>query len=78
MSEVDKAVEHAFTLFREHVEKYRAEIVVEPLAWRTRCRELHENLEWLLFCQAHPLAPTPRRPLPPERIPMPPPPPFQR
>jgi hypothetical protein len=74
VSEVDQAVEHAFTLFREHVERYREEIVVEPFAWRTRCRELHENLEWLLFCQAHPLAPPPRKP----RAAIPPPPPIRR
>lgn len=59
MSEIDKAVEHAFTLFREHVERYRAEILAEPLAWRRRCDELHQDLQWLLFCQAHPLAKPP-------------------
>lgn len=61
-TEIDKAVEHAFTLFREHVERYRHETVVEPSAWRTRCDELHQDLQWLLFCQGHPLAPKPPRP----------------
>ncbi|MCK1311604.1 MULTISPECIES: hypothetical protein [unclassified Bradyrhizobium] len=61
-TEIDKAVEHVFTLFREHVERYPQEIVVEPSAWRTRCDELHQDLQWLLFCQAHPLAPKPPRP----------------
>jgi hypothetical protein len=74
MSEVDKACEHAYTLLREHVERYRQEIVVEPLAWRTRCDELHQDLQWLLFCQAHPLASPPRRLRPPN----PPPPPIVR
>ncbi|KIZ38073.1 MULTISPECIES: hypothetical protein [Rhodopseudomonas] len=74
-AEVDAAVEHAYTLFREHVERYRQEIVVEPLAWRRRCKELAENFEWLLFCQTHPLATPPRRPLPPH---YPPPPPVRR
>lgn len=36
-NEVNQACEHAFTLLREHVERYRTEIVVEPTAWRTRC-----------------------------------------
>jgi hypothetical protein len=65
MSEIDAAVAHAYQLFREHVERYRQEIVVEPLAWRMRCKELAEEFEWLLFCQQHPLAKPPRRPLPP-------------
>lgn len=70
-SEVDKAIEHAFTLFREHVERYRTDILVEPSAWRTRCEELHQDLQWLLFCKDDPL---PREPkvLPP-RYPPPPP-----
>jgi hypothetical protein len=72
VTEIDKAVEHAWTLFREHVERYRTEIHCEPLAWRRRCAELHDELQWLLFCQSHPLS-TARRPLPPEA-----PPPFRR
>jgi hypothetical protein len=36
VTEIDKAVEHAWTLFREHVERYRTEIHCEPLAWRRR------------------------------------------
>lgn len=71
-SEVDKAIEHAFTLFREHVERYRTDIFVEPSAWRTRCEELHQDLQWLLFCKDHPLprgpkALPPRYPPPPHR-----------
>lgn len=73
-AEIDKACDHAYQLFREHCDRYRAEIVVEPLAWRMRCRELFENLEWLLFCQAHPLGPFPPKPKPPKY----PPPPFKR
>lgn len=53
MNALDAAVDHAWTLFREHVERYTADIVVEPMAWRTRCEELHQNLQWLLFCKDH-------------------------
>lgn len=72
MAEVEKAVEHAYTLLREHVERYRTEILVEPTAWRTRCRELAENLDWLLFCRSHPCTPKQQKPK------YPPPPPFRR
>jgi hypothetical protein len=76
-SEVDKAIDHALTLFREHVERYPHEIVVEPTAWRTRCNELHQDLQWLLFCKRHLLAPPhPSNPQPPKKYP--PPPPYRR
>lgn len=74
--EVDKAVAHAYTLFREHVERYRTEILVEPSAWCKRCDELHQNLQWLIFCRDYPL--TPRRKLPPRDYPPTPPPAFRR
>lgn len=64
--EVDRAAEHAFTLLKEHVERYRTEILVQPAAWRTRCKELAENLDWILFCRDHRLPPeTKRYPYPP-------------
>jgi hypothetical protein len=74
VTKVDAAVAHAYALFREHVEKYCEEILVEPLAWRTRCDELHKDLQWLLFCQAHPLPPDSQAP----RLPPPPPPRLRR
>lgn len=74
MTQVDKAIDHAFELLRAHVENYRHEIVVEPTAWRTRCNELHENLQWLLFAKRHPLAPPhPSNPTTPKKYPPPPP-----
>jgi hypothetical protein len=73
VTEVDKAIEHAFNLFREHVERYREEILIEPVAWRRRCDELHKDLQWLLFCRDHPLPRAPKK-LPPN----PPPPPLRR
>jgi hypothetical protein len=57
MTEVERAVEHAYTLLREHVERYRTDIHVEPHAWRSRCKELAETLDWILFCQQHRLPP---------------------
>ena len=64
MTEIDAACAHAFELLREHVERYRTEIVTEPLAWRRRCRELAEDLDYLEFCRSHPLPWTPKT-LPP-------------
>ncbi len=55
--EIDKACEHAYNLLRDHAERYRKEIVVEPTAWRSRFKELVEDLDWLEFCRSHRLAP---------------------
>jgi hypothetical protein len=56
-SEIDRSCAHAYALLHDHVERYRADIVVEPTAWRARCKELVENLDWLEFCRSHPLNP---------------------
>jgi hypothetical protein len=73
-NEINRACEHAYMLLREHVERYRTEIVVQPTAWRTRCKDLVENLDWLEFCRTHPL-PWSAKTLPPK---YPPPPPIVR
>ncbi|QUS39051.1 hypothetical protein RPMA_09560 [Tardiphaga alba] len=69
MTEVDHAAEHAYELLRQHVQLYRTAIHCEPHAWRTRCKELAENLDWILFCRDHRLPPdtkkTPYPPMPP-------------
>lgn len=72
MTEVDQAAEHAYTLLHQHVQLYRTAILVEPHAWRTRCRELAENLDWILFCRDHRLPPDKKRssyPPPPRMLP---------
>jgi hypothetical protein len=76
MTEVDRAIEHAYALFAEHVARYRDDIVTAPGAWRSRCDELHQDLQWLLFCKDHPLKTPPRKP--PFTRPYPPPPPTKR
>lgn len=79
MTEIEQAAEHAYTLLKEHVERYRTDIHHSSIEWRTRCRELAENLEWILFCRDHPLVLPPRRLLPPTTPPRhPPPPPLIR
>ncbi len=65
MTEIEKACEHALVLFTDHCTKYPAEIVVEPLAWRRRCRDLAEDYAWLLFCKNNQLPPNKRLTTPP-------------
>jgi hypothetical protein len=67
MTEIDLACQHAYELLREHVEKYRTDILCEPSAWRARCRELFENLEWLEFCRDRDMRPCPPPPSPLKR-----------
>ena len=68
MSEIELAAEHAYQLLKEHVERYRTDIHHSSIEWRIRCKELAENLDWILFCRDH------RLPQDTKKYPYPPPP----